>query len=366
MYTELKPPEALSEKDLSHVVIPFLGISALKSAWLGGGHIRGYEAALAACMDRHDRHWDYKRNAFERLCQQVEEGMMVVVERQPLRPAYQQVDGHWQVTRNVRSIRVHSRLERQIPRIQRQRREQALRQSQRAPLGAFEIEDIIGLESRRATLGPHEEQGNQPWNGERIAAAPVSDKAVPINTRLGEDVDSLVVKSPSLQKDLQELKDNKWEIEYGKAGGGSFANRNSRPPKITIDGSLKDNPTAATQTLAHEVGHATYPYKEDYSSKVAYLNGTLADEGAATLNNIKAQREIIANGGPDIGIAGNSANHAAYNNAYDQLLKDGNAVAARQSVGAQFGTGEITSNTGQSYADYYGGWYDKTFPPKTK
>ena len=90
----------------------------------------------------------------------------------------------------------------------------------------------------------------------------------------------------------------------------------------------------------------------------------MADEGAATLNNIKVQREITANGGPDIGVAGNGANHAAYNKAYDQFLKDGNAAAARQSIGSVFGKGEITSTTKQSYANYYGGWYDKAYAPK--
>ncbi|MCL9859050.1 type VI secretion system tip protein VgrG, partial [Ralstonia solanacearum] len=94
------------------------------------------------------------------------------------------------------------------------------------------------------------------------------------------------------------------------------------------------------------------------------ISDSLADEGAATLNNIKVQREITANGGTDIGIAGNSTNHAVYNKAYDQFLKDSNADAARQAIGAQFGKGEITSNTHQPYAEYYGSWYDKSFPPK--
>lgn len=82
------------------------------------------------------------------------------------------------------------------------------------------------------------------------------------------------------------------------------------------------------------------------------------------MSNIRAQREIVANDGTDIGIAGNSANHAAYNGAYDQFLQDGDMAAARQAIGAKFGAGEVTSNTGQSYADYYGGWYDKAFPAR--
>jgi type VI secretion system secreted protein VgrG len=118
------------------------------------------------------------------------------------------------------------------------------------------------------------------------------------------------------------------------------------------------------QILAHEAGHAKYHYKQDVSSKDAYVKGALADEGAATLNNVKVQREINANGGPDIGIAGNSANHPSYNSAYDQYKKDGDKAAARDKIGSVFGKGEKISNTGQTYEDYYGSWYDKNYPPK--
>ncbi|TKC83118.1 hypothetical protein FAZ69_25860 [Trinickia terrae] len=130
---------------------------------------------------------------------------------------------------------------------------------------------------------------------------------------------------------------------------------------ITLDGNLKGRPALYAQTLSHEVGHAAYPYQEDFSSKAAYLRSTMADEGAATMTNIRAQREILANGGPDIGVAGK--NSASYNAAYDQFLKDGNAVGCRDAIGSAFGN-EITSSTGQTYNDYYGGWYDKTFPSK--
>lgn len=116
--------------------------------------------------------------------------------------------------------------------------------------------------------------------------------------------------------------------------------------------------------LSHEVGHATYTYTPDYSSNAAYVNGALADEGAATMKNIQIQREILANGGPDIGIAGTPANHAGYNAAYDAYLKTGDASAARQSIGTIFGSGEQTSTTGQTYSDYYGSWYDKTYGTK--
>lgn len=113
-------------------------------------------------------------------------------------------------------------------------------------------------------------------------------------TGLGDDVDKLVAMSPSLQKDLQQLDKEKWTIEYGPVGGGSTVDRDKKI--ISIDGAEKGCPAAATQSLAHEVGHATYPNMPDYSSKSAYVDGALADEGAATMNNIKVQREILSKG----------------------------------------------------------------------
>ncbi|MGV2288489.1 hypothetical protein AAHK20_07210 [Trinickia sp. YCB016] len=172
----------------------------------------------------------------------------------------------------------------------------------------------------------------------------------------GDEANALVGKSPSLQADLKKLDGADWKIRYGEPGGGSYANRERQV--ITLDSSLKGHPEALTQTLSHEVGHATYPYQEDFSSKAAYLRGTMADEGAATMTNIRTQREILAHGGTDIGVAGRS--HASYNAAYDQFLKDGNAAACRDAIGVAFGN-EITSSTGQTYNEYYGGWYDKTF-----
>ncbi|MEJ8852788.1 DUF2345 domain-containing protein, partial [Variovorax rhizosphaerae] len=187
-----------------------------------------------------------------------------------------------------------------------------------------------------------------------FVAAPKGGGGSP-SSKLGTGVDEFVAKSPTLQKDLEKLKSAGWSIDYGEVGKGSYADRAAKI--INLDGALVDDPARATQILAHETGHALYPYKENLSSKAAYVNGCLADEGAATLNNIKVQREIIANGGEDIGIAGDSKNHAAYNGAYDKFLGDKNKQAAINSIGKIFGNNEITSTTNQPYADYYGSYY---------
>lgn len=180
---------------------------------------------------------------------------------------------------------------------------------------------------------------------------------------LGEGADRLIEQSPTLQADLKKLEDEGWKIEYGPKGEGSACYRQSDPPTIVLDGNLKNDPRQAVQVLSHEVGHATYAYKPDYSNLDNYVNGALVDEGAATMKNIEVQREILANGGPDIGIAGNGANHAQYNSINDAALKSGDAAGARAQIGEIFRNGEIasTSGAGQTYGQYYGDWYKDTF-----
>ncbi|MCE1322482.1 type VI secretion system Vgr family protein [Enterobacter asburiae] len=177
----------------------------------------------------------------------------------------------------------------------------------------------------------------------------------------GKDVDSLVDKSPTMKNDIATLKKRGWTFEEGEAGKGTFANRQKRV--ITVDKNELGNPNAVVQSLSHESGHALYEPNIDFSSRDAYLNSTLSDEGAATLNNIRVQREIIANKGGDIGIAGNPANQTQYNRIYDSLERGTiKESEARTQIGRIFGKGEQTSTTGQYYEDYYGGWYDKNYP----
>lgn len=355
--------EALRPEEFGQVIAPTLALTTLGPLESRPNAIDGAKEILIKLHGGANWDWDrwsshFRAQAVDRLREAVEAGDVVLVAhtaRSPLMPAFKKVDGRWQVTRDGERGRARFRFTFHLQRMEQKEKELETLRARDRPIKAEIVESVAGPGFRKATLGPHD---NSP-----LAAAPANQET-PITTGLGGNVDQLAAKSPSLQRDLQTLNDSGWEVGYGRAGGGSYADRTSRPPKITIDGAQRSNPRSATQTLAHEVGHATYPYEPDVSSKSAFINGALTDEGAATLNNIKVQREILTNGGPDIGIAGNRANHAAYNKSYDQFLKDGNAQAARESIGKQFGQGEITSNTGQPYAEYYGGWYDKAYPQK--
>jgi type VI secretion system secreted protein VgrG len=193
---------------------------------------------------------------------------------------------------------------------------------------------------------------------ENICEDPEYESSFSAKTCLGGAADELASLSPSLQKDLQKLEKGGWKIRYDP-GGGSYAILDDKI--IVIDSVFKNQPTGAVQTLAHEVGHANSSFSFDYSSKSAFVASALTDEGAAVMNGIKVRREVLENGGPDISLVGNPANHAKYNAAYDQYLNDGDMATACRTIGAEFGENEKSSVTGQTYNDYYGDWYDRHY-----
>lgn len=199
---------------------------------------------------------------------------------------------------------------------------------------------------------------------ERIAeeVAGVAPAPMGLDGVLSEKALEIAKKSPTLMADLTALEAEGWKVELGATGGGSYADRNTKT--VTLDPNTAANDLHAVQVLAHEVGHAAFDHQPDFSSKDAYVNGALADEGMATIKNLDVRREVLAAGGPDIGLPGDPANHAGYIAAYEQYLKDGDVEKAASAIGQVFGQGEVTSTTGQTYADYYGGWYDDTFGQK--
>jgi YD repeat-containing protein len=176
---------------------------------------------------------------------------------------------------------------------------------------------------------------------------------------IGSGAASIVGKSPSLVKDMRALDQAGWRVKFGPNNGGTTTSKSTRT--ITLDGNLMNDPNGIAVGISHEVGHALDRTRIDTRTKASYLKSTLSGEGAATISNIRAQREIIKNGGPDIGVAG--SNSAAYNAAYDRYLKDKQYGRATRNIGAVYGSREKTSNTREPYAKYYGNHYDKYLRP---
>ena len=175
---------------------------------------------------------------------------------------------------------------------------------------------------------------------------------------VGVNTDKLAALSPTLQGNFVELEEDGWEIISTDAPG-AWADLTYK--LIVIGEDFQGCPTTLVFVLAHETGHALHPYTDDLRTREKYMNDMLDGEGAATLNSIKVQREILDNGGPKVGAAWDGPNFVEYNKIYDQYLIDGNAATAYRAIGAIFAEREITSTTGQTYAEYYGSWYDEMY-----
>jgi len=188
----------------------------------------------------------------------------------------------------------------------------------------------------------------------------------PVKTGLGDDVDKLAGKSPTLQKNLQKLQDDGWTIKYGEPGKGSFCDKKAKT--IVIDPNDKGNSASITQTLAHESGHALYtadPYvphngltKDEYVRR--NVESGLKDEGEATLTNAQVRKEINQAGGPDIGIAGTQTDK--YQAIADKYPDPADRDKARKEIADLFGEGENPStDPSKTYREYYGEPYKKFY-----
>lgn len=199
---------------------------------------------------------------------------------------------------------------------------------------------------------------------------------------LGSDVDKIMDKSPTLSKNVADLKKSGWTIKYGEKGKGSYTDSESKT--IVFDPEEKSDPKMLVQTLAHESGHALYTRdpevgmegltKEQYVQK--NLMSHLKDEGEATITNLQVREEIMkATGGSDgkskeltdIGIAGSQGKK------YEELCakypdpKDRDKL--REEIGKVYAKGEHPSTRptidyGQYYSKPYEDEWDKQHPAK--
>ncbi len=184
----------------------------------------------------------------------------------------------------------------------------------------------------------------------------------PVKTGLGDDVDKIANKSPTLRSNIEKLQADGWTIKYGEAGKGSTCDKKTKT--ILIDPNKKGDPAGITRSLAHESGHGLYkedPYvphngltKDEYVSRNVARN--LKDEGEATLTNAQVRKEINDAGGPDIGISGTQQDK--YQAIADKYPDPADRDKARKEIGDLFGNGEKASvPPHDTYNDYYGKTY---------
>lgn len=159
--------------------------------------------------------------------------------------------------------------------------------------------------------------------------------------------------SPTLAEQLEQLEREGWTFRFGDPGGGSFADRGGL--EVVID--PNQPPDRWLNALGHEAGHAVYEL-EDYVPPDgltleefidANLEHNLRDEAIAWFNDMTVRREIQDAGGPDQRFDGVflawEVGAVSYETALDIIAQG-------------FAEG-ITSTTGETYAEFYGSFYEE-------
>ena len=171
---------------------------------------------------------------------------------------------------------------------------------------------------------------------------------------------ALLPHSASLRADLAQIQADGLAVEWGRAGGGTFYDRANA--RIVLDERSQGDGSAIARSISHEMGHHRFTETPDYSSRQAYVEHQLRNEGAATLANATVRQEIIDSGGPDIRVSGaGQANYIRI--ASDHLAGNITRDRAIGQIGAVFGSERPSVAAHGTYVDYYGNHYDTALVP---
>ncbi|WP_344255127.1 EspA/EspE family type VII secretion system effector [Mycolicibacterium llatzerense] len=165
--------------------------------------------------------------------------------------------------------------------------------------------------------------------------------------------------SPTLLDEYEEAKAKGWQFT-SVPGKGTYTD--SRAKIINIDPDLaKNGPFQRVNAISHELGHALKSPPVDQSSKDAYVDSLLDGEGAACMNTMKIEREILAAGGPEIIPPQPNDDH--FKTVYDTYLQTGSTSEGYQQaireIGRVWGTLIPSTDPSTTYREYYGRGYHR-------
>lgn len=197
---------------------------------------------------------------------------------------------------------------------------------------------------------PQQQEDSRPGGARRPASPLVDSSLAP-----------LLAKSPTLQAGLSQARRDGIVIEWGPAGRGTYL---VPGVKIVIDENAIGQGPRIARSLSHEVGHHLFTEDPDRTSKQSYVNNMLRGEAAATLSNVQVQREIVAAGGPDIGVSGTGSRPQQYG-AIAVELQAGriNRSQALEQIAEVFKTEAPSVGPHATYELYYGAYYDQHIAP---
>ncbi len=200
---------------------------------------------------------------------------------------------------------------------------------------------------------PQSQEGGRPGAARRPASPSADPSLAP-----------LLAKSPTLRAGLAQAERDDLDNVWGQAGMGTYLVPRE---KIVIDENAIGQGSRIARSLSHEVGHHLFTEGPDRTSKQSYVNSMLRGEAAATLSNVQIQREIVAAGGPDIGVSG-TGNRPQQYGAIAAELQAGriNRSQALDQIAEVFKTETPSVGPHANYELYYGAYYDQHIAPSQR
>jgi Putative metallopeptidase family (DUF6782) len=207
--------------------------------------------------------------------------------------------------------------------------------------------------------------------GEKAPAKPATPAAPVADPERLKKMEAILEKSPTGKAMLEKAKKEGTEFLTGPAGKGSY----NSGKKIVID--KNKTPEQAALTYVHEAHHAVTPNADPKKMKKDdFVKSMVKEEVDGTVLSIETNNELKAAGVDTkgakypLGDEYNSAKKKAIEDAKkkDPKINDADAEkigreAGRKRVEDGFMNGEVkTSNTKESYPNYYGKRWDKNNP----
>lgn len=177
---------------------------------------------------------------------------------------------------------------------------------------------------------------------------------------LGSAVKGLAALSPTLTGLLNNFqKTQGGSVLPGQPGKGTYSGVTATGnPAVFVDPEHASNPGAVASSLAHEIGGQYEVPTLDMSSADAFANAALARQGAGVLNATQVQREILANGGPNINPNANLLHDQIYTQMDNGVVPP---AAAREQIGQTIGATRCTANPDLTHADFHSASYAGAF-----
>lgn len=172
-----------------------------------------------------------------------------------------------------------------------------------------------------------------------------------IRRQFGDEFADALAQSPTLMNDLAEIRAA--GVKIRKLSGRCQAYSNSG--KLTISIAAQCSLSYKLISLAHEKVHVLVsPTSNPVPGKTgrqAFINMCLEAETDAIEHEVVVTGELVA--------AGLEVDEHSLS--WLRRYKRGGRSAVRKAIEISY-----TSNTGESYPDYYGGWYDEVVKPRDR